>query len=364
MSSTNPTGGASAWTLQKGTTPSSNSFNQVACASSSLCIASASNGEIAESNNPTGGAGAWTSTEWVDGTKGLSGVSCASESLCFVTDEALLIGIPARTLSVSVAGMGHGHVTSTPIACPFGCTYSGPACPRNCGGLSFNAFTPQRLSGISCIENGWFGEAGWGTCSLSFPAQNTVTLTATPDPGSTFMGWGGDCSGGASCAVSMSSDRSISATFTASANSTIQSTSNPPRLTGVAESAKRWREGSAFAQISVNRQKLPVGTTFSFGLDEPASVAFKFTKSISGRKVRKRCVAHAKKNTKKRRCTRITAADTLTLSAHTGVNKMHFEGLISKHKKLEPGSYALTLTATASGKHSTPSTLHFTIANG
>ena len=43
---------------------------------------------------------------------------------------------------------------------------------------------------------------------------------------------------------------------------------------------------------------------------------------------------------------------------------MHFEGLISKHTKLKPGSYTLLVTATASGKHSTTGTLHFTIANG
>ena len=46
------------------------------------------------------------------------------------------------------------------------------------------------------------------------------------------------------------------------------------------------------------------------------------------------------------------------------MNKVSFEGLISKHKKLKPGSYTLLLTATASGEHSTPSTLHFTIAHG
>ena len=56
-------------------------------------------------------------------------------------------------------------------------------------------------------------------------------------------------------------------------------------------------------------------------------------------------------------------AGTLTFSAHAGVNTVHFDGLVSAHKKLEPGIYTLLVTATASGKQPTPSSLHFTIAN-
>jgi hypothetical protein len=61
---------------------------------------------------------------------------------------------------------------------------------------------------------------------------------------------------------------------------------------------------------------------------------------------------------------RTVVAGTLTFSAHVGTNKVRFEGRISKHKKLKPGSYTLLVTATASREHSTPRTLHFTIAKG
>jgi vibriolysin len=40
-----------------------------------------------------------------------------------------------------------------------------------------------------------------------------VALTATPDPGSLFAGWSGDCSGTGSCQVTMSQARSVTATF-------------------------------------------------------------------------------------------------------------------------------------------------------
>jgi hypothetical protein len=138
------------------------------------------------------------------------------------------------------------------------------------------------------------------------------------------------------------------------------------RLSGLSETAKTWREGNSLARISTRKKgkkkRPPVGTTFSFALNEPASVTLTFTEPAGGRKVGKKCVAETKKNKKKHRCTRTVIAGTLTFSAHAGTNKVRFEGLISKHKKLKPGSYTLLVTATASGERSTTRTLHFRIA--
>lgn len=53
------------------------------------------------------------------------------------------------------------------------------------------------------------------TCEASYDANNTVTLTATPDAGQSFSGWGGECAGAAAtCTVVMSQARSVSAAFT------------------------------------------------------------------------------------------------------------------------------------------------------
>lgn len=75
-------------------------------------------------------------------------------------------------LSVQLAGLGSGTVTSSPAAI-------------NCG----------------------------STCSASFTSSTSVTLTAAPGAGSTFAGWSGDCSGTGTCQVTMSQARSVTATF-------------------------------------------------------------------------------------------------------------------------------------------------------
>jgi PKD repeat protein len=58
------------------------------------------------------------------------------------------------------------------------------------------------------------GGIGCGAgCQASFDSGSVVTLTATPDPGSLFTGWSGDCSGSGSCQVTMNQARSVTATF-------------------------------------------------------------------------------------------------------------------------------------------------------
>ncbi len=138
-----------------------------------------------------------------------------------------------------------------------------------------------------------------------------------------------------------------------------------PTLSSLGQTNKTWREGTALAQLSSTRakgrKKIPVGTTFSFKLDQAARVVFTFTKPAPGRKVGKRCVAQTPRNKHKRRCKRTVTAGALTFAAHAGTNKVRFQGLISRRKKLKPGNYKLLVTATAAGRRSRTGTLSFTI---
>jgi subtilisin-like proprotein convertase family protein len=108
--------------------------------------------------------GTWT-LRFRDGASGDTGTVSAAN---------LILGLTQRTLSVNTDGSGTGTVTSSP-------------------------------AGIDC----------GATCQAQFDDRRSVTLTATPDPGSDFAGWsGGGCSGTGICRVQMNADTNVTATFT------------------------------------------------------------------------------------------------------------------------------------------------------
>jgi DNA-binding beta-propeller fold protein YncE len=66
---------------------------------------------------------------------------------------------------------------------------------------------------ISVSKNGK-GTVTTSPTGTSFPIGTVVTLTATPDPGQPWVGWGGACSGTATtCSLTMNSDKSVTANF-------------------------------------------------------------------------------------------------------------------------------------------------------
>ncbi|HEX4107658.1 MAG TPA: hypothetical protein VHX88_05960 [Solirubrobacteraceae bacterium] len=134
----------------------------------------------------------------------------------------------------------------------------------------------------------------------------------------------------------------------------------PPTVSRLAQSHSKWRAGRALAHIS--RKALPVGTTFSFALSEPAAVSFTFRTTAAGRKVKRVCVKPTRANRGKRRCARTVTAGRLSFSGHAGVNRVAFDGRLSKARKLGVGRYTLVVRATAAGHASAARTLSFTIA--
>lgn len=360
LASTNPTGGAGTWVNAAGVED-----GDMSCASASLCVAipSATNAGPWISTDPAEGSAAWARSAGPEEGAFLGSVSCASRALCVIGDRDgnVAVGVETHILSVSsLQGPGLGSVASTPIRCPF----------ATCSHVVPGIIQPQPLVEVACADTFGLAYGPRGTCSLGYPAGSEVTLTATPSSGSVFTGWGGACSGSASCSLTMSADQAVSATFALATKPTKSAAVAAPTLSHVAQTHTRWHEGGTLAHVSSTKKsnKLPVGTTFSFTLNEPATVTFNFAKLASGRKLGKTCVVDSKTNElrkkQKHRCDRLFTAGTLTLSAHTGANRLSFDGVIAKHKRLAPGDYELRLTAFASSQQSTPSKLHFAIASG
>jgi DNA-binding beta-propeller fold protein YncE len=207
--------------------------------------------------------------------------------------------------------------------------------------------------------------------------EYTVTLTVTDSAGcstqSIFTGQTASCNGSSSAqqvvsvnVPSVSSESSTKSKLPSLVLFGKRSTTTTALrlvLSSLRETEKRWREGKALARISSRKPSVPVGTRFSFDLNQSARVTFAFIQSLPGRSVSKRCVAPTKKNEHAHHCLRSVIAGTLKLSAARGLSTVRFDGLFSKYKRLSPGDYTLVVSATApSGQHATTTALHFTIA--
>jgi hypothetical protein len=129
-------------------------------------------------------------------------------------------------------------------------------------------------------------------------------------------------------------------------------------VTGFKESSSRWRLGSALAQIS----RAPVGTTFAFTLSATANVSLTFMRALPGRRAGGSCVAPSHRNGAKPRCKRYVPAGSLAVSGHAGLDKVRFQGRLSRTRRLTPGSYTATVTARDShGSKALARSLSFTI---
>jgi hypothetical protein len=110
-----------------------------------------------------------------------------------------------------------------------------------------------------------------------------------------------------------------------------------------------------------------VGTTFRFTLNQAATVRFAFDQLLPGRKLRNgKCVAQTAGNRRNKACTRSVPRGSLSFNAGAGLHRLFFQGRVTRTRKLQPGTYTLTITATdAAGQRATKGPLRsFTIVPG
>jgi hypothetical protein len=217
LTSTNPTGGAAAWTA----TTLNQSLNGVSCPTTTLCVATVEDpnaGVVLTSTDPTGGAGAWSSTNTgLDLT--LQAVSCASTTLCVAgsAGDTVFSSDPAGgTGAWNVDDAGRGGVVQG-VSCPL----STSTCFSVGGtGLSVGTVVPAHALSVTVNGSGAGRVLGAdlgcpGTCSDLVPEGASATLMAEATPGSFLAGWSRPCPGVATkdCKLKMSRDEAVTATF-------------------------------------------------------------------------------------------------------------------------------------------------------
>jgi hypothetical protein len=111
----------------------------------------------------------------------------------------------------------------------------------------------------------------------------------------------------------------------------------------------RFRRGRRAASIAKRKAKgLATATRIDFELSAAASVRLGFEARRTGVIAGRKCVAASKSRDKGKRCVRyVGVAGGVTLSAPAGADEIAFDGVLSGEKRLAPGTYRLSLTATA-----------------
>jgi hypothetical protein len=228
----------------------------------------------------------------------------------------------------------------------------------------FNTVRPE-LSGtpavgqtLSCSTGSWTGVQPL-TFTYSWLRDGSVFGGAS---GSTYVVQPGDQGHDLACRVT--AKNSVASVFSNSKSLKVPQPLPPPppplTLESVSQSNSRWREGGKVASYS--RRRPPVGTTFRFVLNQQAAVSFAFTQQVGGRRVGGSCVAQTRRNRHRRSCKRTVTQGTLSFVGHSGLNRVTFQGRISRSKRLPLGAYTLRITASnAAGQRSSPRTLNFTI---
>lgn len=245
----------------------------------------------------------------------------------------------------------------------------------------------RRHTASYSIEAAGFDGAGPLPANLSIPSSGIVgralsfavsPLDAWSALGATGWNFGdGATAGGPSAVhaftapgsyrVTVTSADVLGNTSTAGANVTvlpcpvgIPPACAPVSISGPAQSRARWREGRAAALLAVRSAK-PAGTVFTFTLNQPARVTFTFTRAAAGRRVKGRCVAPSKGNARRPRCTRALVGGQLVVQAHTGPNRVSFQGRYSGSRHLAPGTWRMLTTAAGAGSSAAGRALTFTI---
>jgi hypothetical protein len=161
-----------------------------------------------------------TVTKSGTGTGSVSGagkINCGSSCTTTVA-LGTAVTLTAKPASNSVLTGWTGDCVGTQSTCTFNISGENTVnaifdlAPAGAGGGGGGGGATSSFK-ISISKNGK-GTVTTNPVATSFPSGTVVTLTATPDPGQPWIGWGGACAGTSpTCTLTMTSDMAVTANF-------------------------------------------------------------------------------------------------------------------------------------------------------
>ena len=361
----------------------------------STCSASFDEGTVVTlTATPAAGS---TFTGWSGG--GCSGTGACQVRMSAAESVTATFTTITHKLTVSMSGTGSGLVTSSPLGIDCGSTCSTSfdegtvvtlaatpaagstftgwfggkcsgigACRLTLGSDTTVTATFTRLpappvtltvvragSGGGTVTSGPAGIDCGSSCSAVFAQGTHVTLSAAPAGQSRFEGWSGACAtASTTCTVTLSADRSVTATFVAL-----------PTISRLSVSPRTFKAAARDPSTLPLRPRSKLGTVVGYILNRAATVRFNVERLLSGRTTKQgarvHCVAPAGHNRKDPRCTQIVVLrGSFILNGKAGKNAFRFTGRLAG-KELARGTYVLAASPSADGIDGTIAKIAFRV---
>jgi hypothetical protein len=297
-------------------------------------------------------------------------INCTYVPFSGVANPELQVPADGTVTSFSINSNSAGAVVELRVLAPAtGGAFTGagtsPAETLTAGVNTFTVSLPVQAGDVLALDN--------NSSALLFASVGSPSITAFYEPSLADGATGApneDQTGdqlllSATVALAPATSTTVTTptvTTTTTETTTVQERIVAPNIARFSQSHRTWREGSKLA-VASRTPKPPVGTVFSYSLDQSATAKLTFVQKLSGRVVHGKCKSYSKQDKNDRHCTLSETRGTQTANGKDGRNQLPFQGALTRSKRLPVGSYTVALQArNTAGLPSTTHSLSFTIA--